>query len=107
MKMLRYYLGSKALEKAVTQTTWKEVWSAGQGVGLIDGILPAAKIVQNLVEEYYEASKLLAVALADHPDRHQSDAEQSSRSKRNGGNSRLIPRNRMGKRGRLDSSGFA
>lgn len=40
MKMARYYIGSKALEKAAGTTTWKEVWSAGQGVGLIDEILP-------------------------------------------------------------------
>ena len=59
MKMVRYYLGSKALEKAAGKTTWKEVWSAGQGVGLIEDILPAAQIVHNLVEEYYEASRRL------------------------------------------------
>lgn len=51
MKMLRYYLGSKALEKAVAGPTWKTVWSAGQGVGLIEDILPAAQIVKNLVAE--------------------------------------------------------
>jgi nitronate monooxygenase len=55
MKMLRAYMGSKALETAVSGTTWKEVWSAGQGVGLIDDILPAAQIVRQLVEEYFEA----------------------------------------------------
>jgi nitronate monooxygenase len=51
MKMARAYIGAKALEKAVSTTTWKEVWSAGQGVGLIEEILPAADIVQNLVRE--------------------------------------------------------
>jgi nitronate monooxygenase len=51
MKMLRYYLGSKALEKAVAGPTWKTVWSAGQGVGLIEDILPAAEIVKKLVNE--------------------------------------------------------
>lgn len=61
MKMARYYLGSKALEKAAGKTTWKEVWSAGQGVGLIDEILPAKEIVQKLVEEYYEAARRLPV----------------------------------------------
>jgi nitronate monooxygenase len=59
MKMVRYYLGSKALEKAAATTTWKEVWSAGQGVGLIDEILPAGKTVERLVEEYYEAAQKL------------------------------------------------
>ncbi|MGE4108106.1 MAG: NAD(P)H-dependent flavin oxidoreductase [Bacteriovoracia bacterium] len=54
-RMLRYYLGTKALEKAVAMPTWKEVWSAGQGVGLIDEVLPAAEIMQNLAKEYREA----------------------------------------------------
>lgn len=55
MKMARYYLGSKALEKAAATTTWKEVWSAGQGVGLIETIEPAAKIIEDLVSDYYES----------------------------------------------------
>jgi nitronate monooxygenase len=55
MKMLRALIGQKALEKAAHQTTWKTVWSAGQGVGLIDDILPSQKIVERLVEEYWEA----------------------------------------------------
>ena len=59
MKMFRAYVGSKALEKAVSSTTWKEVWSAGQGVGLIEDILPAAEIVANLVREYHEACERL------------------------------------------------
>lgn len=61
MKMLRAYLGSKVLEKAVSGTTWKEVWSAGQGVGLIDDILPAADITRRLVEEYHEACERFAL----------------------------------------------
>ncbi len=59
MKMARAYIGSKALEQAVSGTTWKEVWSAGQGVGLIDSILPSAQIIENLVAEYYEACQKL------------------------------------------------
>jgi nitronate monooxygenase len=55
MKMARAYLGSKALEKAVSSTTWKEVWSAGQGVGLIDDVKPAFEIVERLMREYHEA----------------------------------------------------
>lgn len=51
MKMARVYLGSKLLEKAAAQPTWKEVWSAGQGVGLIRDIRPAAEIVEDLVRE--------------------------------------------------------
>lgn len=55
MKMARAYIGSKALEKAAAGTTWKEVWSAGQGAGLIEEILPAAEIVRRLAAEYGEA----------------------------------------------------
>jgi nitronate monooxygenase len=61
MKMIRAYVGTKALEKAVSGTTWKEVWSAGQGVGLIHDILPCAQIVHQLVREYHEAcDKIIA-----------------------------------------------
>ena len=52
MKMLRAYLGQKALALASTGPTWKEVWSAGQGVGLIDEILPAKEVVERLMREY-------------------------------------------------------
>jgi nitronate monooxygenase len=55
MKMLRAYMGTKLLEKAVAGPTWKEVWSAGQGVGLIQDTLPAGKIVHRLVKEYYDS----------------------------------------------------
>ena len=54
MKMARAYLGAKVLEKAVAGPTWKEVWSAGQGVGLIDEILPAAQVVAHLVDGYWQ-----------------------------------------------------
>lgn len=54
MKTLRYYLGSKALEKAAVGTTWKEVWSAGQGVGMIEDILPAREIIEKLATEFWE-----------------------------------------------------
>jgi nitronate monooxygenase len=34
---------------------WKDVWSAGQGVGGIHDILPAAELCQRLIAEYREA----------------------------------------------------
>lgn len=55
MKLLRAVIGQQALEKAAHQTTWKTVWSAGQGVGLIKDILPCREIMQRLVNEYWEA----------------------------------------------------
>jgi nitronate monooxygenase len=59
VKMARVYLGSKALERAVASPTWKEVWSAGQGVGLIDEVLPAAEVVRRLMLEYEGAREKL------------------------------------------------
>ena len=53
VRMLRYYIGAKALENAIAAPTWKEVWSAGQGVGLIEDILPAKEIVYKLVDEFH------------------------------------------------------
>jgi len=55
MKIIRTLIGQKALEKAAHQTTWKTVWSAGQGVGLIRDILPCQEIVDRLMLEYWEA----------------------------------------------------
>lgn len=58
-KLMRMMLGSKSLEAAANKTTWKTVWSAGQGVGLIDEIEPAAEVVCKLVAEYWEARNAL------------------------------------------------
>jgi nitronate monooxygenase len=55
MKMLISYLGSEKLTKAVEKPTWKSVWSAGQGVGLIDAILPINNVLENLRQEASDA----------------------------------------------------
>ncbi len=52
---LIHLLGMKALEKAAGTTTWKEVWSAGQSVGLINEILSCEDIVKGFVKEYETA----------------------------------------------------
>jgi nitronate monooxygenase len=54
-KMARSLWGAHLLKRAAQNTTWKEVWSAGQGVGLIEDVLPAAEILQRLMREYREA----------------------------------------------------
>lgn len=36
---------------------WRDYWSAGQGVGAIRDILPAAELCQNLIREYDDAAK--------------------------------------------------
>lgn len=43
---------------------WKGIWSAGQGVGTIDAIEPAAAIVARLAAEYDAAREALAATLA-------------------------------------------
>lgn len=58
-KLLRVIWGSKALEGAAHKTTWKTVWTAGQGVGMIDGIKPAYDVMQQLAREYWEARNAL------------------------------------------------
>lgn len=58
-RLARHYLGQRALAQAAVGTTWKEVWSAGQGVGLIEEVLPAAEIVRQLVAECAEARRRL------------------------------------------------
>ncbi|NDD90480.1 nitronate monooxygenase [bacterium] len=55
MKMLRSVIGAKTLEKAASNTTWKEVWSAGQSAGLINEVMPAGKIVEDLMRECEES----------------------------------------------------
>lgn len=59
VKMARTWIGSQALKTAILGPTYKEVWSAGQGVGLIDDILPASEIVRRLVSEYHQARQKL------------------------------------------------
>jgi nitronate monooxygenase len=54
-----HYLGSRALEKAAVTPTWKQVWSAGQSVGLVDEILSVREIIGKLVDEYEEAKAKL------------------------------------------------
>lgn len=54
-KMARSLWGAYLLKNAAKTTTWKEVWSAGQGVGLIESVLPCAEIVQQLMREFREA----------------------------------------------------
>ena len=38
---------------------WRDVWSAGQGVGGIDSVLPAAQIVDQIAEEFRVALSLI------------------------------------------------
>jgi nitronate monooxygenase len=51
VKLMRSYLGATALSKAAKNPTWKEVWSAGQSVALINEILTCEGVINKLVQE--------------------------------------------------------
>jgi nitronate monooxygenase len=40
---------------ASDKKAWRDIWSAGQGVGSIDEVLSAAKLVDKLADEYHKA----------------------------------------------------
>lgn len=54
---LIHYLGSKSLEQAALQPSWKTVWSAGQSVGLIHEISSCKEIIETMIKDYEEALK--------------------------------------------------
>lgn len=58
-KGLRYMFGTNILQSSATKPSWKTVWSAGQGVGLVHDIRPVHEIIQNLVREFYAAKEAL------------------------------------------------
>ena len=39
--------------------SWKEIWGAGQGIGAVTGITPAAQLVDRLAVEYADARQEL------------------------------------------------
>jgi nitronate monooxygenase len=41
---------------------WRDIWSAGQGVGQIDKVTPVAQVVAKLTAEYAAARRRLALA---------------------------------------------
>jgi nitronate monooxygenase len=49
VKMIRFYIGMKATEKAATQVTYKTVWVAGPSIEDTKAILPVKDIVMKLV----------------------------------------------------------
>lgn len=50
VKMIRFYIGMKATEKAAMQVTYKTVWVAGPSIENTKDILPVATIVSRLVD---------------------------------------------------------
>ncbi len=50
---------SQASKDGTSAKAWKDIWGAGQGVGLIDGSPSVAKIVDRIEIEYQEAKRSL------------------------------------------------
>jgi len=48
VKMVRFYIGMKATEKAALQATYKTVWVAGPSIEHTKAILPTREIIENL-----------------------------------------------------------
>jgi nitronate monooxygenase len=46
----------------VEKKVWRDIWSAGQGVGQIDSIVPVADVVARLADEYTAARQRLSLA---------------------------------------------
>ena len=49
VKMIRFYIGMKATEKAATEVTYKTVWVAGPSIEDTHAILPLAEIVKKMI----------------------------------------------------------
>lgn len=56
-KMLTYYKGMKALEKAAFSATYQTMWCAGPSIEYVNSIRPVKQIVEELLNEYYEEVK--------------------------------------------------
>ncbi|TYB76413.1 NAD(P)H-dependent flavin oxidoreductase [Bizionia myxarmorum] len=52
VKMIRFYMGMKATEKAAMQATYKTVWVAGPSIEYTKAILPIREIITNLTAEF-------------------------------------------------------
>jgi len=52
--------GSKAAEAKA----WRDIWGAGQGIGLVDKVLDVATLIEQLKTEYHEARAQMAARVA-------------------------------------------
>jgi nitronate monooxygenase len=49
-------------DSGVEKKVWRDIWSAGQGVGQIDQVVPVADVVAQLAREYTAARQRLSLA---------------------------------------------
>lgn len=52
------------MDKSTRPKAWKDIWSAGQGVGAVQEILPTHALVDQLAQEYAEARNTLLGTMA-------------------------------------------
>lgn len=52
-KMITFYRGMKALEKAAFSATYQTMWCAGPSIEYVHSIRPVKKIVEDLMQEYF------------------------------------------------------
>ena len=55
-----HWAGMQALKKSAEKPSWKNVWSAGQSVGLIESELSCHDIMDKFVSEYISTTKTLS-----------------------------------------------
>jgi len=55
MKMLTFYKGMKALEKAAFSATYQTLWCAGPSIEHVAAIRPVKEIVETMIREYEES----------------------------------------------------
>lgn len=58
VKMLTYYKGMKAVNKAAFAATYKTVWVAGPSIEFVHDIEPIQRIVERIISEYQTAYEL-------------------------------------------------
>lgn len=56
VKMLTFYKGMKAVEKAAFSSTYASVWCAGPSIEFTKAIRPVKDIVEDLVQQYHEVN---------------------------------------------------
>jgi nitronate monooxygenase len=44
-----------------TAKAWKDIWGSGQGIGVVDAVVPAAERIERLKREYAQARARLAL----------------------------------------------
>ena len=66
-KMFVQIRGMKKLEASVKPGSYKNLWSAGQSVELIDEVQPVTGIVKKLSDETFEAAKRLQQIVRSQP----------------------------------------